>query len=169
MISGFEVSEPSCRLARFESSPDQRFVAADRTVATVTNEGHTAVVEVKRLFGPRGIQVSPVGGIAPGTEVMMEWSPQSDEWSGYADSTSAHIYWPNDFSTHVTSEQLRRDGNRFYFAMPNVRPGPARIELSLLYLRATPAVTRCSGVGYCEAHDGSSRQQPTVVEVLPAR
>jgi hypothetical protein len=159
-ISGILINEGTCNPAAFVWRATDGFVPTAQTTITVEHAGRTARTTIANLTMRRELRISPSSSVRPGDRVALEWWPREDEWSGYPSDPSVHIYQPDELSVHAT---VQVDLPRFTFTMPNVRPGPVKLDLSHLYLEAHPTIRACEGVVRCNvsAHNG-----PGVLELV---
>jgi hypothetical protein len=159
-ISGIAINEGTCNPAAFLWRAPGGYVPTAQTTITVEHAGRTARATIANLTTRRELRMSPSSSVRPGDRVALEWWPRDDEWSGYPSDPSVHIYQPDELSVHAA---VQVDLPRFTFTMPDVRPGPVKVDLSHLYLEAHPIIRACEGVVRCTA---SAHNGPGVLELV---
>lgn len=159
-ISGILINEGTCNPAAFVWRAPDGFVPTAQTTITVEHAGRTARTTIENLTMRRQLRISPSGSVRPGDRIALEWWPREDEWSGYPSDPRVHIYQPDELSVNATVQVAPP---RFTFTMPDVRPGPVKLDLYHLYLEAHPKIRACEGVLRCTA---SAHNGPGVLELV---
>jgi hypothetical protein len=160
-ISGIMINEGACNSAAYLWRATEGFAPTAQTTVTVEHAGHTARATFANLTTLRELRISPSStSVRPGDRVALEWWPREDEWSGYPAASSVHIYQPDELSVHAA---VRVDLPRFTFTMPDVRPGPVKLDLNHPYLQAHPMIRACEGLVRCTA---SAQNGPRVLELV---
>lgn len=152
-VSGVRIDEGECTPAAFLWRAPDGYVPTPQTTIMVEHAGHTARTTIANLTARRELRISPSSSVRPGDRVALEWWPREDEWSGHPSDPRVHIYQPDELSVHAN---VQVELPRFTFTMPDVRPGPVKLDLYHLDLEAHPTIRACDGVLRCtaSAHNG---------------
>ncbi|WP_394844900.1 hypothetical protein LZC95_48625 [Pendulispora brunnea] len=162
MISGAPIQLTECAPAVFRSRMNSIFEDRAESIVVVESHGRRAEARIRHLLAQRQLEIQPSNQLRVGDRVTLVWTSTEDEWSGYSKAIGVTVYHPNDFLVRLQPEI---DPPRFTFVLPDVRPGPAKIELATTYIKAPPKVVACMGLKSCNAGADSG---PAEVEVTVA-
>ena len=138
---------PNCVAAYFTSDPfTPSAPRADRI--EVAMFGSTGLLEIQGLLAERSLSVTS-GALAPGQDVVLEWSPKSDVWTNPVVGAEVTVDAPGRQRVMISGAALRATPGRFQFRLPELAPGTVALSVNEGATRPTARVNQCRGFASC--------------------